>query len=271
MSWLDELEQELGAVRIPSTRRRRILVEFADHLASGPDCEERLGSPAALARQFADELGTAFARRAGYGVFLALAPVGLLFGALFAVAATHSTNVDAPVTIGLTLGIQLAFVGGTLALLRAWRMRAARAIAADDARALVYRAVLGIAGGAVAVGTLAFAVFQPRGVQWTVPELAYATIAVGALTLTFAAGLTARAAAVHPSYEGAAGDLAADLGIDVGPWRIALVVAFGVALCIAVAGLVQSDPIDGALRGLGDGLLCLAGFGLLGRPLGLRR
>lgn len=270
MSWLEELEQELRAVRIPAARRRRIVAEFADHLASEPDSEERLGSPTELARQFADELGTAYARRAGYAVFLALAPVGLLFGALFTIAAVYTTSVDAPVTIGLTLGIQLAFVGGTLALLRAWRTRGARAVTAADARALVHRAVLGIAGGAIAVGTLAVAVFQTRGVQWTAPELAYATVAVGALTLTAAAWLTARAAVVHPSHAGAAGDLAADLGIDAEPWHIALVVAFAVTLCIAAAGFVQSDPIDGALRGIADGLLCLGSFALLGRPLGLR-
>jgi hypothetical protein len=271
VSWLDELEQELREVRIPAARRRRILAELADHLASEPESEERLGSPAALARQFADELGTTYARRAGYAVFIALAPVGLLFAALFAVTALYTTNVDAPVTIGLTLGIQLAFVGGTLALLRAWQTRGASTIAAADARVLVHRSALGIAGGAIAVATLALAVFEPRGVQWPVPALGYATVAVGALTLTIAAVLMVRAAAIRPSYEGAAGDLASDLRIDVETWCIALVVAVAVALCIAVAGLVQSDPIDGALRGVGDGLLCLTGFALLGRPLGLRR
>jgi hypothetical protein len=271
VSWLDELEMELRKMRIPAARRRRILTEFADHLASEPECEECLGSPAALARQFADELGTAYARRAGYGIFFALAPVGLLFGVLFALAAVYTTDVDAPVTIGLTLGIQLAFVGGTLALLRALRTRGARSLTAAEARVLVHRATLGIVGGAIAVGTLAFAVFQPRGVHWTVPELAYATVAVGALALIVAAWLTKRTAAVQPSQDGVAGDLASDLGLDTSPWRVALAIALAVALCIAVAGLVQSDPIDGALRGVGDGLLCLTGFALLGQPLGLRR
>lgn len=41
-----------------AARRRRIVAEFADHLSSDPGSEERLGSPAALARQFADEVGS---------------------------------------------------------------------------------------------------------------------------------------------------------------------------------------------------------------------
>lgn len=271
MSWLDELDSELRAARVPVGRRHRILAELADHLATDPGAERRLGSPSALARQFADELGTAYARRAGYGIFLALAPVGVLFGVLFTVAALYTTSVDPPVTIGLTLGAQLAFVGGTLGLLRAWRTRDARVLAAADARVLVRRAVLGISGGAIAVATLGFAVFQGRGVQWQVPALAYATVAVGALALTAAATLTARAVVLQPAREGAAGDLASDLGVSVDPWRLAFAIAGAVALCIAVGGVVQADPIDGLVRAIGDGLLCLAGFALLGRPLGLLR
>jgi hypothetical protein len=204
VSWLEELDRELRAARIPTRRRRRIVTELADHLASDSSSEERLGSPTDLARRFADEFGTAYTRRAGYAVFLALAPLGLLLGAVFVVAAVYTTNVDAPVTIGLTLGAELAFVGGVLALLRAWRTRRTSVLTAADARILVHRASLGIAGGALTVVTLAFRVFQARGVQWTVPELGYATVAVGAETLSVAAALTARAAVVHPSRAGAA-------------------------------------------------------------------
>jgi hypothetical protein len=39
---------------------------------------------------------------------------------------------------------------------------------------------------------------------------------------------------------------------------------------VALAGIVQSDPYDGLLRGLLDAAACLAGFGVLGRYLGLR-
>jgi hypothetical protein len=271
VSWLDQLELELRRTGIPAGRKRRIVAEFADHLASDPDCEERLGSPDALARQFADELGTVYARRAGYAIFLALAPVGLLLGALFGLTALYTTSVSAQVTGGLVIGIQLAFVGGTLALLRAWKTRRARVVTAGEARVIVRRALVGIAGGTITVVTLAFAAFQGRGVQWNVPELAYATVAAGTLTLTVAAALTARAAAFRPSREGPAGDLASDLGIDAPPWALAVVITLAIVLCIAVAGIIQADPFDGLARAAGDGLLCLIGFAVLGRPLGLRR
>jgi hypothetical protein len=58
LNWLDELELELRRAGMPDGRTKRIVAEFADHLASDPGSEERLGSPAALARQFADEVGT---------------------------------------------------------------------------------------------------------------------------------------------------------------------------------------------------------------------
>jgi len=271
VSWLDQLELELNKTGIPAGRRRRIIAEFADHLASDPDCKDRLGSPSALACQFADELGTVYARRAGYAIFLALAPVGLLLGALFGLTALYTTSVNAQVTAGLVIGVQLAFVGGTLALLRAWRVRRARVVPAAEARVIVRRALLGIVGGTITVVTLAFAAFQVRGVQWNVPELAYATVAAGALTLTVAAALTARAATFRPSREGPAGDLASDLGIDAPPWVLALLITFAVVVCIAVAGIIQADPFDGLARAAGDGLLCLVGFAVLGRTLGLRR
>lgn len=39
---------------------------------------------------------------------------------------------------------------------------------------------------------------------------------------------------------------------------------------VALAGIMRSDPYDGALRGRADGFVCLAGFAVLGRYLGLR-
>ena len=59
MTWLDQLNLELRRARVPASRRRRIIAEFAEHLASEPGSEDRLGSPAGLARQFADDLSTA--------------------------------------------------------------------------------------------------------------------------------------------------------------------------------------------------------------------
>jgi hypothetical protein len=60
----DDLHGELTSVGITGALRNRILAEFDDHLAVDPEAD--LGAPPALARQFANELGTSRARRAAY-------------------------------------------------------------------------------------------------------------------------------------------------------------------------------------------------------------
>lgn len=271
MTWLESLDRELRQARIPSSRRRRILAELSDHLASDPAAGERLGTPAALARQFADELGTAFARRAAFASFLALVPLGVLSAALFTFAAVYTTDVEAGATIVLVGGVQLAFVGGTLALLRAWRLRRAVLISAAEGRVLRRRAVLGLAGGAVTVVVLAgLASGRYGGVQLSRPALAWATVGVGAASVVAGALVLVHASLLSPVAGGTARDFAFDLGLDVDPWQLAFWIVGVVVLCIALAGVVQADPIDGIVRAVGDGLLCLAGFALLGRPLGLR-
>ena len=59
-------------------------------------------------------------------------------------------------------------------------------------------------------------------------------------------------------------------GRQESPWRLALVIAGTVAFCIALDGVVASDGLDGLVRAILDGGLCLAGFAVLGRWLGLR-
>lgn len=250
---IDELDRELCAAGVSVRRRRRIRFELEDHLACDPSAD--LGDPIALARQFADELGTAYARRAGFAIFLALIPVGVLSIVLALLGAGIVNG-------GTVLGGQLAFVGGTLAVLRAWRLRGKAVISAADAAILRRRAVVGLAGGALTLGSIAYATERP---------LALATLAVGIVALGAAAAAFGGARRTRPVRSGAAGDLAFDLGVDADPWRLAFAIAVAVALCIAVAGILQADPFDGLVRAFADGALCLIGFALLGRPLGLRR
>lgn len=249
---IDRLDRELAAVGVPARRRRRIRLELEDHLACDPTAD--LGDPHALARQFADELGTSLARRAGFAVFLALAPIGVLSGVL----ALIDAGVVEP---GTVVGVQLAFVGGTLALLRAWRLRNEAVVPAAEAAVLRRRAALGVAGGLLTLGSIGVATQRP---------LALAAIVLGTATLAGAAAAIRAAARIRPGAGGSAHDFSFDLGIAADPWRLALWIAGAVALCIAAAGIVQFDPIDGLARALADGTLCLAGFALLGRPLGLR-
>ena len=106
--------------------------------------------------------------------------------------------------------------------------------------------------------------------------LTLSSAGAGALALGAAVPSVLAAGRVRPVAAGSAGDLFDDFGQAVPsvlrgrPWRFALVVAGAVAIVIAAGGVAQSDPFDGALRGLIDGGACLAGFALLGRYLGLR-
>ena len=274
MSWLEELDQALAAARVPSGRRRRIVAELADHLQCDPSSRERLGEPVEIATRFANELGANLARRAGIDVFVALAPFGLLFGVVFALfgAAGYGSADPTPTGPAVILGTQLAFVGGVLALLRAWRLRSGGAVTRADCTIVIRRAALAIGGGALTAAGLAVAAAQaPTHVSPWFVALVYATVGVGAVGLLAATVSLARALRLRPVAPGPArGDLAADLGIGVSSTRIAVAIAVAVALCISVAGIAQDDPIDGLARGVADGVLCLAGFALLGRPLGLR-
>ena len=81
MNYLDTLESELKQAGIPPRRRARIIIEFADHLHENPEAE--LGAPRALARQFADELGTRLARSTAYWAFGALVVAATLLVVMF--------------------------------------------------------------------------------------------------------------------------------------------------------------------------------------------
>ncbi|HLX33140.1 MAG TPA: hypothetical protein VKR79_10300 [Gaiellaceae bacterium] len=266
---IGRLDDELKELGVPSDRRRRIRLELEDHLACDPEAD--LGEPVALARQFADELGTAYARRGGFTIFLALVPLGVLFVALFALSAAYTTNADSGLILPLVLGTQIAFVGGTLGLLRAWRLRGVATVPTAEARILLRRAGLGLAGGATTVAAIAtLASRQWLGPEWWAHPLAWITVGVGAASVLFGAVAVARAARLLPRADGTARDLSFDLGLNVDPWRIAILLAVAVALAIAADGAVAGDALDGLVRGFADALACLAGFALLGRPLGLR-
>jgi hypothetical protein len=280
MSWLEELRRELDIAGLPAPRRARISAELEDHLRCDPSAAERLGDPRELARRFADEVGTALSRRAALGVFVALVPLGLLFGVLFMSLGRAGFTTADPTFVGpaVILGTQIAFVGGMLALVRAWPLRRARAIPSAQATVLLRRSGLGLAGGALTVAGIAVGASQaPAHVAAWFAPFAYVTAAVGALTLTLASVTVARAARLQPVDAGpATGDLVSDLGPLVpaplrrNPWRLAVAIAAGVAFCIALAGVVEADAFDGLARAVVDALACLAGFALLGRWLGLR-
>ncbi len=282
VDYLQSLSRELAAVGIGGRPRRRIVAEFADHLACDPGAE--LGAPSALARQFADELGTSRARVAAVRAFGALAVAGVLFAIAIASAAALGgvgrVNVSqgvAALILACILAGQVAFVAGGLALLRALRFRRDSVVCTEEAVVLARRAGVGLAAGAVTMLALpAIALGAPHSFSPAWRVYAFAAAGTGVCAILLAAPALVAAIRVRPHIDGRAGDLFSDLGplvptpLKASPWRFALLVALTLAIATAAAGVSGNDPYDGALRGLFEAGGCLVGFATLGRYLGLR-
>jgi hypothetical protein len=282
MTYLEMLSRELSAVGIGGRRRKRILAELADHLTC--DSAAELGEPVQLARQFADELGTNLSRRAAFVVFAALALVGVLFGVAFLThpgllssASDTSRPLSDLAAALIVIGPQVAFVAGLLGAVRAARRRRTTVLARAEAGIIVRRAAIGLLGGLgsmIGFALTAFILRDRAPAWWVVATLGMC--GAGVVALLAAAPSVVRAARLRPVTGGPGGDLFDDLGPVIPsrlrgkPWSLALLVAGALAVVIAFAGALQSDPFDGLLRGFADGAACLIGYAALGRYLGLR-
>jgi hypothetical protein len=281
VSFLTELRSELSTAGVRGRRRERIVAEFADHLECEPGAE--LGSPAVLARQFADELGTSRARRTAVVAFGALAVAGSLFGA--AVATSVGIGKLPPArshplgTLALalcTLAPQFAFASGTLAALRAFWRRHEPTLSGPEATVIIRRAAVAIAAGILSMGSLVLVVLgYPHGGSAGWREFVRLAAGIGTVGLLAAVPALLAAARLRPTGTGESGDILDDFGPFAPgrwrghPWRVAIVIAAAGAVVIAVAGTVASDPYDGALRGVLEAAAALVSFGLLGPYLGL--
>jgi hypothetical protein len=279
MSYLDELSRELARHGIRGAARRRILAEVDDHLRSEPDARERFGEPAEIANEFAAELGSHSSRRAAAVAFAALAFAGVVYAGAFVSLAFASPPTE---TLEPTLGAlalatmvvapQVAFVAGSLALVRALRRRG-RVLPTAELTVLRRRTLVALACGTVTMGALALYAYEfaPSLAGWWTTST-YVAAACAAVLLAAASAPALRAARLRPQVAGSAGDVYDDLGFGAGdPWRLACWVALAVGAAVWLAGIVQGDPLDGLLRGAFEAAACLAGFAALGRYLGLRR
>ena len=220
MGYQLRLARELAATGIKGATQRRILAEIEDHLACEPGAD--LGDPGALARQFADELGTRRARRAAYGAFAALAAAGTLFAvAVFAVQAAGGfaehvrQNASTLGLAGIALsavGAQVALVAGVLACMRALRRRREQILSRDEAIVLVRRASVGLIAGLLTMAGLALTAigFKAHIPGWW-STLALCSAGAGALALAAGAPAVLMARSLRPRLEGSAGDLSDDL------------------------------------------------------------
>jgi MFS family permease len=286
MSYSEDLSRELATVGISGRLRSRIIDEFNDHLACDPDA--KLGEPHAIARQFADEVGTSRARRAGYISFGALVLAGILFGLAFVIPpegplvyATRTSHISWLVTFAGAVAVfaaQIALAAGVLAALRAIRHRRDGVIAGAEAEVLTRRAAVGLIAGIVtmaALGGLALALRGHVAGWWVTMTVAFAIAAIVGLVAALPAIVAALR--VHPVASGEAGDIFDDLGrwaprpLRGHPWRLAFLVAAAIVVMLTAAGVAKSDGFDGALRGVADAVVCLLLFASLGHWLGLWR
>ena len=276
-----ELSRELASVGIRGGLRRRILGESEDHLRSDPEGAERFGAPGVVANAFASELGARASRRAAVGAFVALGVAGAVYAVSFVGASfAHQPPADEwPLAAALAFAAvifapQVAFVAGSLAFVRSLRRRE-RVLPSEELRVINRRTGLALLAGLATMAALALIAFELRNAAdgWWV-TFTLVCSAAAAILLALAAVPTSGAARLRPRVAGEAGDVFDDLGLERyrnDPWRFARWVALGVGVAVWLAGIVQGDPIDGAIQGCAEALACLGGFAVLGRFLGLRR
>jgi hypothetical protein len=283
VSYLRELDSELGAVGIRGSRRRRILAEVEDHLHESGGDVAAFGQPQAIARRFADELATSGARRNAVAAFLALAPIGLAYGGLFLSMRPGPDITSAqivPLGIGaalvMLLAPQVALASGVLAVLRAWRLRTDAVAPAAEIRVLRRRVAVALAAAGITLAAIAvYAIEYRAGIPGWWQAAALATSAGGLLALAAVGRSVADTALLRPQAAGAAGDVFDDVAPLVDrlplelrgrPWRFCVLFASGIALLALVGGGVDEGPRNA----IGEFVAICGGFAVFGRFLGLR-
>ena len=283
--FLTSLADELRAVGIRGRLHQRIVAEYEDHLRCDPNAQ--LGTPAELARDFADELGTSNVRRGSVAGFAALALAGVAFAAAIIDALTFHAFRSTEVGWGpggfiglalVALGSQVALATGMLGILRSFWRRRERVVSRTDATLIVRRLAIALACALATMVGLGLMAIGVRNFSGSVPgwrTLAGIAAGVGAVALIAAAPFVLRAARVRPTGDGARGDVLDDLGPFVPawlrgrPWRFAVLFAAAIGIAVALAGVAAGDPFDGILRGLVEAFACLTGFAAIGPFIGL--
>ena len=286
MSWLAQLENELGARGISGRRRERILVELRDHIACEPGCEARLGDPARLAVSFADELGAAEARRCAFGAVGALAAAAaVLLVSQLAIGAAggspgfehgHSLALFALAALGILLAPQVALVAGGLAALRALRRRRAGALPRAELELIRTRTrVALLAGLATVLGLELYVVdFSSTLAAWWL-ALVSGAAALAALALLAAMRRLSHAGEIVSEVDGPSGDIFDDVPLPGSrwlrrrPWGLGVLAVVGVTAVMTVfVWHAERSLVEGLERGVFEGIAAALGFALLGRAVG---
>ncbi len=282
-----QLERELAARGVHRAARRRIVLEYEDHIACDPQSSDRLGDPAELASAFADELATDEVRGAAGRAFIALsfAALALLVSQLWIGRAGsypgfdqgRSLALSIPAILGMLLGPQVAIVGGSLALLRALRRRHEPVLSAGEVALIRRRSEVALGGGLATSGGLLLYMVNFSGAlpAWWLGIVGFLSMVATTALLTVGARLM-RSRSIFVKAAGPAGDVFDDLSVlrplSGRPWLLCGVASLAVAGAFTiVTGLAERSIAEGIERGLFEGFAAVAGFALLGRAVGLRR
>jgi hypothetical protein len=277
-AFIAQLEDELAARRVRRSVRRRIVLEYADHVACEPESEQRLGDPAQLAGAFAAELAADDVRAVARNTFasLALAAFALVLGQLTIGPAggypgngsAGSTALAVTAIVMILVAPQVALVAGSLGALRAFRRRHSRRLPDAEVALIHRRCAVGGAAGLVTCAALLLyvAVFtQQLSGWWLAVQAITALIAAGALIAT---GTQARRVRqTIAGVPGSSGGLAEDfplVGLVLASPRAAVVAATLIAgACGTLLGAVaERSLIEGLERGFFESLVVGAGLAL---------
>ena len=275
--FIQRLDHELANRGVRRSMRRRIALEYADHLACDPAAEARLGDPTELAGEFAAELAADDARRVARDAFVALALAGLALvaGQLTISAAGGypgynnglSTALAVPTILTILIAPQIALVAGSLSALRAFRVRGRRRLPDAEVALIHRRSEVAIGAGlALCAALLLYAIdhAQQMAGWWVALQIGLATAA--ALALIWVAAQARRSRQTTGAVPGPSGGIVD----DVPP--LALVAAHRRAACITAAllagaagtvlgGAAERSLLEGLERGTFEAIVvgvCLA-------------
>jgi hypothetical protein len=289
-AFIARLEDELATRRVRRSVRRRIVLEYVDHIACEPESEQRLGDPVQLAGAFAAELAADDARAVARNTFasLALAAFALVVGQLTIVPAggypgynnAGSTALALTAILMILVAPQVALVAGSLGALRAFRRRNSQLLP-DAEVALIHRrcAIGGAAGLVTCAGLLLYVAdfTQQLPGWWLAVQAGTALVAAGALIVSGAQARRVRqTVALVPGPSGGVADDVPLVGFVLARPRAAAVAATLVAgACGTVLGAVaERSLVEGLERGFFEALVVGVGLALtlsLAPGLGARR
>jgi hypothetical protein len=168
---------------------------------------------------------------------------------------------------------QLSFVSGSLALVRALRLRRAPVLPTAELTTINRRTTVALGSGLVTMAALVTYVLVLRTqLPWWLVVFTSVGASAAALLLVGATIPALAAARIRPRVAGSAGDIFDDLGLTpTSPWRLARRVALAVGFIVWLQAAFQGDPLDGLFIGIFEAIACLSGFAVFGKYLALCR